>query len=111
MARAYRSSVGGITRGRLVGATTVAATSRQPLEQHPRNRFETMSEVVLDATLVAPRLGLSPQRFMALWRRGIIRHSFERGIGEDAGRCRVTLRYLAARAEFILSSDGTILSR
>ena len=69
-----------------------------------------MNEIVLDATIVAPPLGLSPQRFMALWRRGIIRSSFERGIDEDSGRCRITLRYLAAKAEFVLSDDGTMLS-
>ena len=69
-----------------------------------------MCRSVRDATIVAPPLGLSPQRFMALWRRGIIRSSFERGIDDDLGRCRITLRYLAAQAEFVLSDDSTILS-
>ena len=71
---------------------------------------ETMPELTLDAALVAPRLGLSPERFMALWRRGIIRQSFEAGVGEDAGRFRVTLRYLAARVELFVAADGTLLT-
>jgi hypothetical protein len=69
-----------------------------------------VTELILDAAVVAPRLGLSPERFMALWRRGIIRQRVEHGIGEDEGRFRVTLRYLAARVELIVDAEGTVLS-
>ncbi|MGH6991637.1 MAG: DUF6522 family protein [Stellaceae bacterium] len=65
-----------------------------------------MMEVTLDATEVAPRLGLSPERFMALWRRGIIRQTFEQGVGDDAGRSRVILRYLGVSVEIDVDSDG-----
>jgi hypothetical protein len=47
---------------------------------------------------------------MALWRRGIIRQRVEHGIGEDEGRFRVALRYLAARVELIVDAEGTVLS-
>lgn len=66
----------------------------------------TAVEFTLDAAVVAPPLGLSPERFMALWRRGLIRQRVEQGMGEDAGRFRVTLRYLAARAVFVIDPGG-----
>lgn len=69
----------------------------------------TAREITLDAAVMAPRLGLSPQRFMALWRRGLIRQRVEQGLGEDAGRFRVTLRYLAASAVFVVDAEGRIL--
>jgi len=69
-----------------------------------------MTEILLDAVVVAPLLGLSSRRFMALFRRGIIRQRVEHGLGEDEGRFRVTLSYLAHRAELILARDGTLLS-
>jgi hypothetical protein len=63
-------------------------------------------ELTLDAVVVAPRLGLSPKRLMALWRRGLIQQRIERGIGEDEGRFRLTLRYLGARTELILDAES-----
>jgi hypothetical protein len=69
-----------------------------------------MTEILLDAVVVAPLLGLSSRRFMALFRRGIIRQRIEHGLGEDEGRFRVTLSYLAQRVELILARDGTLLS-
>jgi hypothetical protein len=69
-----------------------------------------MTEFLLDAVVVAPLLGLSSRRFMALFRRGIIRQRVEHGLGEDEGRFRVTLSYLAQRVELILARDGTPLS-
>jgi hypothetical protein len=69
-----------------------------------------MTEILLDAVVVAPLLGLSSRRFMALFRRGIIRQRVEHGLGEDEGRFRVTLSYLAHRVELILARDGTLLS-
>ena len=67
-------------------------------------------ELTLDAAMVAPRLGLSPQRFMALWRRGLIQQRIEQGIGDDEGRFRVTLRHLAARVELIVDGNGAVLA-
>jgi hypothetical protein len=69
-----------------------------------------MLEIMLDATAMAPRLGLSPERFIALWRRGLIQQQVEQGIGEDAGRFRVTLRYLGARTELIVDSESKLLA-
>jgi hypothetical protein len=66
-------------------------------------------EFTLDAAVMAPRLGLSPERFMALWRRGLIQQRVERGVGEDEGRFRVTLRYLGARVELIVDAEAGVL--
>ena len=70
----------------------------------------TAREITLDAAVMAPRLGLSPERFMALWRRGLIQQRIEQGIGDDEGRFRVTLRHLAARVELIVDGKGAVLA-
>lgn len=70
----------------------------------------TAREIILDAAVMAPRLGLSPERFMALWRLGLVHQHVERGVGEDQGRFRVTLRYLAARAVFVVDAEGRMLA-
>lgn len=67
-------------------------------------------ELTLDAAAVAPRLGLSAERFMALWRRGLIRQRIEQGVGDDEGRFRVTLRHLGARVELIVDATGAVLA-
>lgn len=67
-------------------------------------------ELTLDAAAVAPRLGLSPERFMALWRRGLIQQRIERGVGDDEGRFRVTLRHVDARVELIVDATGAVLA-
>jgi len=69
-----------------------------------------MLELTLDAAAAAPRLGLSPERFIALWRRGLIQQQVEQGVGEDVGRFRVTLRYLGARTELIVDSESKLLA-
>lgn len=50
---------------------------------------------VVDAALVAPHLGLSPEAFWRELGRGIVYGVVERGEGEDAGRTRLTFRYRA----------------
>lgn len=77
-----------------------------------RDKAESVVEpqLTLDAADVAPRLGLTAERFMALFRRGLIRQRVERGIGEDAGRFRVSLRYLGARAALIVDAEGRVLA-
>jgi hypothetical protein len=50
---------------------------------------------VVDAMLVAGKLGLSPDAFWREMKRGIVYGVAERGEGDDAGRMRLTFRYRA----------------
>ena len=50
---------------------------------------------VVDAKLVADKLGLSPDAFWREMKRGIVYGVVERGEGDDAGRMRLTFRYRA----------------
>lgn len=68
-----------------------------------------MTELVLDAVAIARLLEMSPQRFMALFKRGLIHQHIERGVGNDAGRFRITLSHLGRRIAVVVSADGTIL--
>ena len=73
------------------------------------NQLTTPAEFVVDAAIMAPRLGLSPRRFMALWRRGLIQQRVEQGVGEDAGRFRLTLRYLGTRVQLTVDAQGAVI--
>src|SRR6185312_13815260 len=57
-----------------------APRSRRLPSRHPES--PPMLELTLDAAAAAPRLGLSPERFIALWRRGLIQQQVEQGVGE-----------------------------
>ena len=75
-------------------------TTRQVAEtgDHPPSRDAiTLSEddFVVDAKLVAEKLGLSPEVFWQEMKRGIVYGVVERGEGDDAGRARLTFRYRA----------------
>jgi Family of unknown function (DUF6522) len=63
----------------------------------PRAEAITRAEdgFVLEAELVAGKLGLSPDAFWREMKRGIVYGVVERGEGEDAGRTRLTFRYRA----------------
>jgi hypothetical protein len=50
---------------------------------------------VVDAKLVADKLGLLPDAFWREIKRGIVYGVVERGEGDDAGRMRLTFRYRA----------------
>jgi Family of unknown function (DUF6522) len=52
-------------------------------------------DVTVEASYLAARLGLPVDRLRAEMRRGIIYSVVERGVGEDAGRLRLTFRYRA----------------
>jgi hypothetical protein len=52
-------------------------------------------DFVVDAELVAAKLGLSPDAFWQEMKRGIVYSVVERGEGDDAGRMRLTIRYRA----------------
>ncbi|MBB3522612.1 DUF6522 family protein [Rhizobium redzepovicii] len=49
--------------------------------------------LVLDATDLAGRFGLSPDALRSQMRRGLVRGVVEAGVGEDAGRTRFSVRF------------------
>lgn len=61
----------------------------------PRGITHSEDGFVVDAELVAGKLGLSPDTFWQEMKRGIVYSVVERGEGEDAGRVRLTVRYRA----------------
>ena len=65
-------------------------------------------EITFDAGLVAARLGLTPEMFMAELARGIVYRQVEQGTGADAGRTRVTFRYRASVWRCVIEADGRL---
>ena len=65
-------------------------------------------DVTVEASYLAARLGLPVERFRAEMRRGIIYSVVERGMGEDAGRLRLTFRYRARAWTVVVQRDGTL---
>ena len=64
--------------------------------------------VTVEAGYLAARLGLSVDQLRAEMRRGIIYSAVERGMGEDAGRLRLTFRYRACTWTVVVQRDGTL---
>lgn len=62
----------------------------------------------IDATEIAPLLGLTPERLMAELRAGEVHHSAEELDRDDDGRIRVTFRYRARMARLIVDPDGSM---
>lgn len=57
---------------------------------------------VVEAELIAAKLGLSPDALWRAMKRGIVYSVVERGEGDDAGRTRLTFRYRARSWSVIL---------
>src|ERR1700733_5037916 len=65
-------------------------------------------DVTVEASYLAARLGLPVDRLRAEMRRGGIHSVVERGVGEDAGRLRLTFRYRARTWTVVVQRDGTL---
>jgi Family of unknown function (DUF6522) len=65
-------------------------------------------DVTVEASCLAARFDLSVDRLRAEMRRGIIYGVVERGMGEDAGRLRLTFRYRARAWTLVVERDGTV---
>ena len=66
-------------------------------------------EITIDAELLAPRLGLSAAALKAEMRRGIVYGVAETGVGQDAGRTRVTFSYRARAWTVVVDPDGNLV--
>ena len=65
-------------------------------------------DVTAEASYLAARLGLPVDRLRAEMRRGVIHSVVERGVGEDAGRLRLTFRYRSRAWTVVVQRDGTL---
>ena len=65
-------------------------------------------DATIEAGFLAAKLGLSVDRLRAEMRRGIIYGIVERGIGEDAGRLRLAVRYRARSWTVVVEADSTL---
>lgn len=64
--------------------------------------------VTVDASEIAPLLGLTPERLMAELRAGHIHQSAEESTEADTGQMRLTFRFRARVARLIVEHDGSI---
>jgi uncharacterized protein (UPF0276 family) len=82
----------------MTGRTTGVAVTR-----------EADGGFVVDAALVAPGLGLTPEAFMAALRKGLVFQIHESGTGEDSGTHRLTFRYRSREWRLIVDDEGLVL--
>lgn len=66
------------------------------------------NDVMVEASYLAPQLGVPVDRLRAEMRKGIIYSRVERGVGADAGRLRLTVRYRARSWAVVVQRDGTL---
>lgn len=62
------------------------------------------------AEALGPLLGVAPADVPGLMRAGAITSRFERGEGEDAGRCRLTFWHAGRRVRLTCDAEGRILT-
>lgn len=68
-------------------------------------------DFVIDASLLADAFGLSLEETRARMRAGTITSRCEAGVGEDAGRWRLTFHHGGRACRFIVDAGGHILTR
>jgi hypothetical protein len=61
-------------------------------------------EITIDARLIAPHLGLTPEEMMAELRCGLVYRVAEKGTAADDGSIRLTFRYRARECRIVSSS-------
>ena len=65
-------------------------------------------DAMIEASYLAARLDLSVDRLRSEMRGGIIYGVVERGVGDDAGRMRLTFRYRARAWTVVVEPDGSL---
>ncbi len=65
---------------------------------------------IVDATIIAPGLGLTPGLFMHALQQGLVFQTHEVGTGADTGSYRLTFRYRAREWRLIVAEDGRVLT-
>jgi hypothetical protein len=79
-----------------------------PTDPFPRVVEVNGDEATVEAGYLAVKLGLSVDRLRSEMRRGIVYGVAERGVGEDAGRLRLTFQYRSRLWMAVVEPDGTL---
>lgn len=61
---------------------------------------------IVEAELIAEKLGLTPEAFWREMKRGIVYSVVERGEGDDQGRTRLSFHYRARSCSVILEEES-----
>ena len=69
------------------------------------------SEILVDATLIAPLLRVPPADVSVLLRQRVITSACERGIGEHQGQYQLSFFYRNRRAHLRIDTSGRVLQR
>jgi hypothetical protein len=69
------------------------------------------SEFGVDASVIGEGLGLDPARVLEAMRERRITSLCERGVGEDAGRSRLTFFFGRRRLRLVIDQAGNLLDR
>lgn len=68
-------------------------------------------DVQVDASIVAEGLWLAPALVKTLMRQGRIASRLERGVGDDAGRYRLTFAHGRRQLQLVVDEAGHVLER
>ena len=66
-------------------------------------------EITVDARLIAPHLGLTPEEMMAELRCGFVYQVAQKGTAADEGPIRLTFRYRARECRIVVDASGAIV--
>ena len=69
------------------------------------------SDIEVPAELIAEGLGIPVAEIQSLMREGTITSRCESGVGEDAGRHRLTFFYKGCRLRLIIDGEGRVIQR
>src|SRR5258708_11849245 len=101
-------------RGALVGGNGEGGVRRRrsPKRSMQHDLAAVVSingEITVDAHLIAPHLGLTPEEMMAELRCGLVYQVVERGTAADEGRIRLTFRYRARECRIVVDASGAVV--
>jgi hypothetical protein len=66
-------------------------------------------EITVDARLIAPHLGPTPEEMMAELRCGLVYQVPEKGTAADDGSIRLTFRYRARECRIVVDASGSVV--
>lgn len=68
-------------------------------------------DVEVDVSIIAGGLRLPPDLVLPLLRDGHIASGFERGVDDDAGKCRLTFVHERQRLQVVVDEAGRVLEQ
>jgi len=90
--------------GAVIGYTLGIHERRSLRQGVHRGAAPGAGDLVFDAAIVGPLLGLEPGAFMEELKKGMVHQVHEQGTGVGHGRRRVTFRYRARQSVLILDA-------